>query len=291
MSVLTFLQENSFFWLLSSWAIISYLLWDTYRRNFAGKNSFDITIIGSLLILFLHRISHIFVFAKEYRSNYWSWNPIAWVNGEKMFFGSKPWVIFSFWYKGFDFRILLICGLLIIFIISKLQQISFWKIINSLANTFFIYSPVFFVLSYFQNLIIGYNTDKFYGVPFWGTEGMRHPVQIYLLIIWFTVLLIWIWLNRKYKLLENVGGLIQLAILLVCSSFVLQFFAYNISPFVIDWLRIVSALSVLFGIISIFFERANIKEDAPKAPNTINRFTPFNSSNLNKNQNRWTKKR
>lgn len=291
MSILTFLQENSFFWISISWLIITYLLWTFYRKNYPEKNSFDITIIGTLIVLFLHRFLYVLIFSREYLSNYWSWNLIAWVDGKKMFLGSKPWVIFAFWYKGFDFGILIVCTILIIFIISKLQQNLFRRIINDISRIVLLYYPGFLVATYFQNILVGNNSNLFFAIPFFSAEGLRHPVQIYLLIIWSVILYLKNALTKKYKWFENIDGLISFAVLIAVSSFVLQYFAYNVTDFVLNWLRIISIVGISFSAVVVPLEKFVVKKEVVDVPSQISRFTPFNSSNLNKNQNRWTKRK
>ena len=290
MAILDFLQENVFWGPVALWLVASYVLWQIYRKDHSEKNSFDITMFGTLIVLFLHRVLHIILFPQNYHSNYWSWNPVAWIGGEKVFLGSKPWVAFAVGYSDFDLRILLVCCLGVLFFISRMQSIRFKEIVNKFFRVMLAIVPIFMLLSYFKNYIVGHTASLFLAISYGGVDDSRHPIQIYIFLLWIVLLISSNFLRKKYERFEIIDGLAGSFIMLVGSALILKYLAYNISSFVVNWLAVVATMSLGFGVLILLAEKFG-GDKKQEVVSRINRFTPFNNKNLNKPRKRWKQKK
>lgn len=271
-----FIFQNNSFWLVLIWCVTTFLFWSLYRKRYKDRSSFDFTIIGIILALLLHRLFHIIFFKSNYAESYWSLNPYIWIQGERIFLGSKPWIIFALFRGGFDFRILVISSLFTFTLISKIQQIPVTKLSNNVLKKLSMIYPIVLIASFFRKYWIGISTSFFLRIKYFGMDDLRIPVQLIELLSFFCVTsLVW-FVSNKSKFVKQNAGYLRGIVILLLESIILKFLAYNIPIIVIHWLLGLSLCLLLMMIFSIISRRYKAKPNATKRKSVSSgRFTNF----------------
>jgi hypothetical protein len=278
MSDIVALLKLDVFWLSLYWCIFSFLLWFYYKKHFSKYNSFDISVLGVFFSLFLHRIVHIFAFPSIYSVYYWSLNPVAWIQGSRVFLGSKPWIIFNLTQGSFDFRILIISFFLTFLLIIFFQKTNILRIYNYIYKILFLLFPFVLIESFIKNFWIGSVTSKSWGINYLNYSDMRHPVQIYEFLLWLFIFGFITFLSKRFSGLKRSLGYIAAFLLLSGESVILNFFAYNIPSFVINWFLILSIITfaiLLFNLVTSKLRKSKISKDQKTFTNIGNDIKRF----------------
>ena len=57
--------------IILAWGTFAFVLWRLAKKWSGAQNSFDISVIGTIIVLLLHRVLYVILYVKEFSSSYW----------------------------------------------------------------------------------------------------------------------------------------------------------------------------------------------------------------------------
>lgn len=243
-----------------TWGIFAFVLWRLSRNWTSVQNSFDISVFGVLITLGVHRILYVLFHLEEFKSAYWSVYPYAWEQGQRIIFGTKPWLIFAFWRGGFDYRILLFSALLSVFIINFSLRQRFISTLEQVIVSLLASSPVLIILFWANSVYCGVDFYDPRTIPYIGWTVMKHPIHLYQLSF-FIILVICakLFAARFRKVMASIGYLFCTA-LLFGNAVLLYYYGYEIDNMIIGWMIGVGSLTALVGLLRMSLGGDEIKK-------------------------------
>jgi len=192
-----------------AWMIFSFLFWRRLRRwGVEDDRIFDLTFYGALSTLVGARLYYVFT--------HWP-----------LFAGKSLLYVFALWVSpGLTWLGGMIAGTGMLVVLGRIYKIRIGWILDALALSF----PIPLIVGELASFIHAYEIGRHSGLP-WAiryirVDGMRHPVQLYTLIVMACIGGILIRLNILFEKKKIPYGLLGVWFFLLysVSSFLLEFF-------------------------------------------------------------------
>ncbi len=177
---------------------------------------------------------------------------------DPVYYFSDPIKIFYVWQGGLASHGGILGALVAVYLVSKKHTISFYKVADLLPIPFFLSAGIGRIGNFINGEIVGKVSSLPWAVSFAGYSGLRHPVQLYEMVMDF--ILFGIFLKLKSKNFPE-GCFFYLALgMYSLFRFIVEF--YKEMPLYFH-LTIGQWLSIFLMLVSLvmFFRRKNLKKD------------------------------
>lgn len=264
----TSISTINIFLITLAWVIFAFVLWRLAKQWGGAQNSFDISVVGTLIALLFHRVLYVIFYVDKFSSSYWSMYPYSWDRGYRVVFGTKPWIALAFWRGGCDYRIILFAVMFSIFVINFFLQ---WRLIDTLEAVVIAVSssfPVVVILAWVNSLYSGVDFYNPIVIPKIGWTITKHPIHTYQIGLFFLLVVVQYFAKKKFKKIKHTRGFLFGSLLLFCNAIVLYYYGYGISQDTVSWLI---GLGSVMGVVGLW--RMSLGGDSIKQVETENQ--PF----------------